>query len=181
MMQDLYVMLADWQGSGARTGPKSSQYEDALEDVVITLCGFFIADKDTTLGGAPAEFLPQMLLEENAVRHFPAYHPASTSRIERRHKSAYLHAFDVQVVFTWSQPLCPLWQCPTLSSPSCSHEHSSSSGAAVLQAVHTCDVASGQLAGAHACVEECLQRGAGKRNFGVCLPVPIYLAGRVTE
>jgi len=79
-MQALYIVLADWQASAAsKADPILRLVNDDLKDIVIHLGAFFCSDKNENLGGAPAEFLPQMILEENPVRLFPAHHPTKTS------------------------------------------------------------------------------------------------------
>ena len=73
MMQATYLMLLDWQRSDPQRDPNSASSldEDILKEMIKNGMVTFIGSEDKYRGGAPPEFLPQMLLEEDPVRVFP--------------------------------------------------------------------------------------------------------------
>ena len=73
MMQAVYFIAFGWQQSDEQ---KDSNFnfrldEKSLMEMVKYGMALFMGDEDKSLGGAPAEFLPQMLMEDNPVHSFP--------------------------------------------------------------------------------------------------------------
>ena len=66
-------MTLEWQHFNAAIDPNSRLSNERLPARLQTLREFLLGDKEENLGGAPAEFLPQMLLEIKPVRvcNFP--------------------------------------------------------------------------------------------------------------
>ena len=71
-MQAAYFMMMDWIAWEASFETKYKLDPKITQEFVDFGTTILSSEHDKYLGGAPAEFLPQMLLEENPVRSFPS-------------------------------------------------------------------------------------------------------------
>ena len=94
MMQAFFFVMMDWQALKLTRDADPSLDMDTLLEMNMHASDALLGGENTNLGGAPLEFLPQMLLEENPVR----LSASSVSTTATREHEAFLERRQVAPV-----------------------------------------------------------------------------------